>query len=44
MSQHLGNKQNVNILKHIYTYLISMRFTMTYKISQNLVQKVINYI
>ena len=44
MPQHLCNKQNVNILKHIYTYLISMRFTMTYKISQNLVQKVISYI
>ena len=44
MSQHLGNKQNVNILKHIYTYLISMGFTMTYKISQNFVQKVTTYI
>ena len=44
MSQHLCNKQNVNILKHIYTYLISLRFTMTYKISHNLVQKVITYI
>ena len=44
MSQHLSKKQNVNMLKHIYTYLISMGFTMTYKTGQNLVQKVITYI
>ena len=28
MSQHLSNKQDVNILKHTYAYLISMRFIM----------------
>ena len=44
MSQHLSNKQDVNILKHTYTYLISMRFIMTYKTGQNLVQKIITYI
>ena len=44
ISQHLCNKQNVNILKYTYTYLISMRFTMTYKISQNLAQKITTYI
>ena len=36
MSQHLSNKQDVNILKHTYIYLISMRFIMTYKTGQNL--------
>ena len=39
MSQHLSNKQDVNILKHTYTYLISMRFIMTYKIGLNLIPK-----
>ena len=44
MSQHLSNKQNVNILKHTYAYLISMRFIMTYNTGQNLIQKIITYI
>ena len=44
MSQHLSNKQDVNILKHTYAYLISMRFIMTYKMGQNLIQKIIIYI
>ena len=44
MSQHLSNKQDVNILKHTYTYLKSMRFIMTYKTGQNLIQKIITYI
>ena len=44
MSQHLSNKQDVNILKHTYAYLISMRFIMTYKTGQNLIQKIITYI
>ena len=46
MSQHLSNKQDVNILKHTYAYLISMRFIMIYKTGQNLIQKkkIITYI
>ena len=44
MSQHLSNKQDVNVLKHTYAYLISMRFIMTYKTGQNLIQKIITYI
>ena len=41
MSQHLSNKQDVNIMKHTYTYLISMRFIMTYNTGQNLIKKII---
>ena len=44
MSQYLNNKQDVNILKHTYTYLISMKLIMTYKTGQNLIQKIITYI
>ena len=44
MSQHLSNKQDVNILKHTYAYLISMELIMTYKTDQNLIQKIITYI
>ena len=43
-SQHLNNKQDVNILKHTYTYLISMKLIMTYKTGQDLIQKIITYI
>ena len=39
MSQHLSNKQDVNILKHTCAYLISMKLIMTYKTGQNLIQK-----
>ena len=44
MSQHLNNEQDVNILKHTYTYLISMKSIMIYKIGQDLIQKIITYI
>ena len=44
MSQHLNNKQDVNILKHTYAYLISMKLIMTYTTGQNLIQKIITYI
>ena len=44
ISQHLNNKQDVNILKHTYTYLTSMKLIMTYKTGQDLIQKIITYI
>ena len=44
ISQHLNNKQDVNILKHTYTYLTSMKSIMTYKTGQDLIQKIITYI
>ena len=31
MLQHLNNKQDMNILKHTYTYLISMKSLRIYK-------------
>ena len=44
MSQHLNNKQDVNILKRTYIYLISMKSIMIYKTGQDLIQKIITYI
>ena len=44
ISQHLNNKQDVNILKHTYTYLTFMKSIMTYEIGQDLIQKIITYI
>ena len=44
MSQHLSNKQDVNILKHTYTYLISMKLIMTCKTGRNSIQKIITCI
>ena len=40
----LNNKWDVNILKHTYTYLTSMKSIMTYKTSQDLIQEIITYI
>ena len=44
ISQHLDNKQDVNILKHIYTYLTFMNSIMTYETGQDLIQKIITYV
>ena len=44
ISQDLDNKQDVNILKHTYTYLTFMKSIKTYETGQDLIQKIITYI
>ena len=44
ISQHLDNKQDVNILKHTYTYLTFMNSIKTYETGQDLIQKIITCI
>ena len=44
ISQDLDNKQDVNILKHTYTYLTFMKSIETYETGQELIQKIITYI
>ena len=44
ISQDLDNKQDVNILKHTYTYLTFMKSIETYETGQDLIQKIITYI
>ena len=44
ISQHLDDKQDVNILKHTYTYLTFMNSIKTYETGQDLIQKIITCI
>ena len=44
ISQHLDNKQDVNILKHTYIYLTFMNSIKTYETGQDLIQKIITCI
>ena len=44
ISQYLGNKQDVNILKYTYTYLTFMKSIKTYETGQDLIQKIITCI
>ena len=44
ISQHLDNKQDLNILKYTYTYMTLMKLIKTYETGHDLIHKIITYI